>query len=479
MTPLSVLNLKNKNHNKRIKKRHYFLASVIVVVGSWITHSTTANINSDAQSSTEQLNAPVQVADIQTEDKELTDTVTAIGFLPQHDLSENEPLPTSTNKTIDEPQSNIIAVVNYKIKKGDSLGGIFKKLNLDLSLPYKISQHESAKKLVSIAVGKKISFELGEADQLHRIVYPKSKLQDFVVNFQNGKVSNTKLVDRPYQTEQATVSGEITSSLFLAAKEAGVSNAIIMEMVRIFGWDVDFALDIRKGDQFHIIYNRHTLNGETLKDGNILAAEFTTQGQTYQAIRFEDDKGKGNYYTPQGESMLGTFLRSPVEFSRISSKFGKRKHPILKTWRAHNGVDYAAARGTPILATADGKVTLAGKKGGYGRTVIISHAGRFSSLYAHMSRYGKGIKSGVRVKQGQIIGYIGSSGLATGPHLHYEFRVDGVHRNPLTYKTPKAKSIAETSKAKFLTMANKYTAQLKDINVDYQLAKAPETSINR
>jgi len=351
--------------------------------------------------------------------------------------------------------------------------------SLITKLPYKISQHESAKKLVSIAVGKKISFELGEADQLHRIVYPKSKLQDFVVNFQNGKVSNTKLVDRPYQTEQATVSGEITSSLFLAAKEAGVSNAIIMEMVRIFGWDVDFALDIRKGDQFHIIYNRHTLNGETLKDGNILAAEFTTQGQTYQAIRFEDDKGKGNYYTPQGESMLGTFLRSPVEFSRISSKFGKRKHPILKTWRAHNGVDYAAARGTPILATADGKVTLAGKKGGYGRTVIISHAGRFSSLYAHMSRYGKGIKSGVRVKQGQIIGYIGSSGLATGPHLHYEFRVDGVHRNPLTYKTPKAKSIAETSKAKFLTMANKYTAQLKDINVDYQLAKAPETSINR
>lgn len=172
--------------------------------------------------------------------------------------------------------------------------------------------------------------------------------------------------------------------------------------------------------------------------------------------------------------MLGTFLRSPVEFSRISSRFGNRKHPILKTWRAHKGVDYAASRGTPIRSTADGKVVHAGNKGGYGRTIVIRHAGRFSTLYAHMSGFAKNIRAGSRVKQGQTIGYVGSTGLATGAHLHYEFRLDGVHRNPLSFKTPKASSISKTNRPAFDKLSSRWLAKLDRIEKKYALAQASE-----
>ena len=244
-----------------------------------------------------------------------------------------------------------------------------------------------------------------------------------------------------------------------------------MDMVRIFGWDIDFVLDIRSGDSFHMIYEDYVMDGKKLTDGALLAAEFTTQGNTYRAIRFENDDGEYSYFAPNGESMLGTFLRSPVEFSRVSSKFGQRKHPILKTWRAHRGVDYAASRGTPIRATADGKVDLAGQKGGYGKTVILSHAGRFTTLYAHMTGFAKGIKRGARVQQGQVIGYIGSSGLATGPHLHYEFRLDGVHRNPLTYKTPKATAVKAEKAPQFNQLVSLWRNQLDTLRASIDSAE--------
>ena len=214
------------------------------------------------------------------------------------------------------------------------------------------------------------------------------------------------------------------------------------------------------------------LNDKKLADGHILAAEFSAQGRTYRAIRYTDDEGNYSYYTPTGESMLGTFLRSPVEFSRISSRFGKRKHPISKKWRAHKGVDYAAARGVPIRATADGKIIHAGRKGGYGKTIILRHAGRFTTLYAHMNGYAKGMRTGQRVKQGETIGYVGSTGYSTGPHLHYEFRFDGVHRNPLTYKTPKASSVKPELKSHFLEVASSWEVELDKLQKQYLLAKA-------
>ena len=463
--------------NKKIKKHHWFLGSLVIVIGSWITHTTTANISDktpEHKTVSEKNNN--QVASSRT-------SSIKYGGNARVSLNNLKPIVTPIDLMLAEqsgaePKEDF-ETINYKVKKADSLGTIFRKLGLNQSIPYKISQHKTAKALVSISVNKNLRFELDSKKQLRRISYDYNSLQELVVVLDNNNVLYSEKVDHPYHTEQRVASGEINSSLYEAALEAGVSNRIIMEMVRIFGWDIDFVLDIRSGDHFHIIYDRFMMDGKMLKDGNILAAEFTTQGQTYRAIRFEDADGESNYYTPHGKSMLGTFLRSPVEFSRISSRFGRRKHPILKKWRAHNGVDYAAARGTPIRATADGKIKLASKKGGYGRTVVISHADRFSTLYAHLNGYGKGIKSGARVKQGQVIGYVGSSGLATGPHLHYEFRVDGVHRNPLTYKTPKARSIKGESKLDFFIAANAMQKQLDSIDQDYQTAKAVEASINR
>lgn len=223
--------------------------------------------------------------------------------------------------------------------------------------------------------------------------------------------------------------GTIYSSLFVAGKKAGLTSNLILEMATIFAWDIDFALDLRKGDQFVVIYTKD----------KILAASFTNRGQKHVAIRYTDKQGKTDYYSPQGHSLRKAFLRTPVKFSRISSHFNlKRKHPILNRIRAHRGVDYAAPTGTPVRATANGKIIFRGVYGGYGKTIIIRHQRKYSTLYAHLSRYHKKIRSGRRIQQGEIIGYIGSTGLATGPHLHYELRINGRHRNPLTVKLPKA-----------------------------------------
>lgn len=383
----------------------------------------------------------------------------------------SEPISTPEALIKQEP---VYTTITHQVTKGESLGIIFKKLNFDLGLPYKISKHSIAKQLVSLSIGKTLSFKFDDNELLREIHYPSTALKNLVVKLDEQQEIDAEFIDVAYFKKQRSVSAEITSSLYESALDSGLSITTIMEMVRIFGWDIDFVLDIRAGDHFHVIYEDYIADngsGETLSNGNILAAEFTTQGKSYRAIRFESN-GDASYYTPQGESMLGTFLRSPVEFSRISSRFGKRKHPILKKWRAHNGVDYAASRGTPIRATADGKVTLAGKKGGYGNTVILRHAGRFTTLYAHMSGFAKGVRRGKHVKQGDTIGYIGSTGLATGPHLHYEFRFDGVHRNPLTYKTPKASAVAAESKAEFKAIAQNWMAKLDQQEKQYVVAKA-------
>ena len=456
------------NPEKKIKKRHWLLASALVVVGSWITHTTTANIeNKPALGSVSKVSIEQSARKLALSSFNKFEPFKFIAPIPLVLKSQ----PNFSQSNIENSQEEL-DTITHTISKGESLGTIFKKLKLDMSIPHRISKHDDAKELVSLSVGKELSVKVDDKNALHSITYQKNKLQEFVVSFEDNEITNTKTVDLPFQTHQQIVSGEITSSLYEAALEVGMSNSIVMEMVRIFGWDVDFVKDIRSGDHFHVIYESHALNDKWLGDGNILAAEFTTQGETYRAIRFEDEHGEASFYTPEGQSMLGTFLRSPVEFSRISSRFGKRKHPILKTWRAHNGVDYAAKRGTPIRSTASGKVVHVGKKGGYGRTVVITHAGRFSTLYAHMNKYAKGLKAGDRVKQGETIGYVGSSGLATGPHLHYEFRVDGVHRNSLTYKTPKANSISEASKLKFESISIPMLAQLDSIDENYKLAKS-------
>ena len=207
-----------------------------------------------------------------------------------------------------------------------------------------------------------------------------------------------------------------------------------MELAGIFGWDIYFALNIRRGDHFTVVYDQLYLDGKKIGNGDILAAEFVNQGQVYRAVRYEKPNGTADYYTPDGNSMRKEFLRTPVAFTRISSRFSLgRYHPILNRIRAHKGVDYAAPTGTPIKATGDGRVAFRGRKGGYGNVVILDHGRGYSTLYGHMSRFARGERVGTRVHQGQVIGYVGSTGMATGPHLHFEVRADGVTTDPVRY----------------------------------------------
>ena len=452
--------------NTPIRKRHWFAGSMLVMIGSWITHTTTATIaNPSRQIQQAGIILPpfYEAEKIHVQPEKQSDS--QLSLIADMD----EPaLPMTTIERKTKP----LKVESHTVKNGESLGIIFRKKGYDLSIPYNISKHPIAQQLVSLSAGKELAFKIDDTNSLTGISYPISALNELHVDLEGQKIVNADIKTLDHDIVERSVSAEIKSSLFLSAQKAGLSQNLIMEMVRIFGWDIDFVLDIRSGDSYHVVYNEYQKDDKKLADGNILAAEFTTQGHTYRAIRYEDSDGNASHYTPEGKSMLGTFLRSPVKFSRISSRFGKRKHPISKKWKTHKGTDYAASRGTPIRATADGKITLAGRKGGYGKTVVIRHAGRFSTLYAHMNGFAKGVRSGKRVKQGDVIGYVGSTGYSTGPHLHYEFRVDGVHRNSLTYKTPKASSIGVESKEEFAFLANKMAARLKGVKEEYLVAQA-------
>lgn len=457
--------ISNKPVEKHIRKRHWVLGSAVVFFGSWITHTTTATIAIDPVSPRQTNQTAASVALGSTESLQIQPfTFTA---LP----AEQTPV---AKIEIQSPKTTPVfaSEKSHKVRRGESLGAIFRKLDLGHRIPHFISQHADAKRLTSLSVGKELRFRFDDQDNLIQIRYPESGLTDFVVQLDGETIVETGSQDHAFETVEHRVSGEITTSLYQAARKAGLSSNMVMEMAQVFGWDIDFAQDIRAGDSFHLVYTDFRIGDKKLADGDILAAEFTTQGHTYRAIRFESPNGGVSYYSPEGESMLGTFLRSPVEFSYISSRFGRRIHPISKKWKAHKGVDYAASRGTPIRATADGKVIHAGRKGGYGKTIILRHAGRFSTLYAHMNGFAKNIKSGSRVKQGQIIGYVGSTGMSTGPHLHYEFRVDGTHQNPLTYKTPKASSVAEEEKAAFYALAQQQMAKLDSVRAQYANVKS-------
>ncbi|MBE9533260.1 MAG: peptidoglycan DD-metalloendopeptidase family protein [Proteobacteria bacterium] len=318
---------------------------------------------------------------------------------------------------------------------------------------------KSAKALLNLQLGHSLLIESNEQGHIHSLSYQINPLQTINVNRIEDDFTidiNNKLVEKRVNFS----SGQIHSSLFESGKQAGLSDALVMEMAGLFGWDVDFALDIRQGDRFSILYEEQFIDGKKYQTGTILAAEFTNQGKTFKAIRFTDKSGRTSYYTPKGFSMRKTFLRSPVDFRRISSRFGKRKHPILNRMRLHKGVDYAARRGTPIQSSGDGKVIFRGRKGGYGRVVIVQHGSRYQTLYAHMNGFKRGIRVGKHVKQGQTIGFVGSSGRATGPHLHYEFRVNGSHRNPLTVKLPNAAPIKTAYKDDFMAHAERLLSQL-------------------
>jgi len=264
-------------------------------------------------------------------------------------------------------------------------------------------------------------------------------------------------------TRQHIASGVITGSLFASAERAGMDQRTTMNLVEIFSWDIDFARDMRSGDTFKVIYEERFDDEGKALGSSILAARFVNQGRQYVAIRYKQADGRVDYFTPDGKSLRKAYLKAPVKFSRISSRFSlRRKHPILGYTRAHRGVDYAAPRGTPVHAIGDGYIAFKGWKGGYGRFILIRHTNRLhSTAYAHMSRYARGIKRGQHVRQGQVIGYVGMSGLATGPHLHFEFRIRGRAVNPLTVKYPPARPVAKKERDRFLQQAAPLLGQLK------------------
>jgi murein DD-endopeptidase MepM/ murein hydrolase activator NlpD len=257
----------------------------------------------------------------------------------------------------------------------------------------------------------------------------------------------------PTVTER-TAQVVIEDALFLAAQKANLDDRLALTLAEIFQWDIDFVLDIRKGDRFELLYEEQSLDGDVIGTGAILAARFVNRGEIFEAVRYEDPAGNSSYYTPGGRSLRKAFLRAPVQFTRISSNFNlRRKHPLWNTARPHRGIDYAAPTGTPVVAAGDGKVVKATRNAPSGNYVVLQHGERYQTKYLHLSRFAKGLKAGQRVKQGQVIGYVGSTGWATGPHLHYEFLVGGAHQNPRTVALPKADPIAPEAKAEFTRLA--------------------------
>lgn len=353
-----------------------------------------------------------------------------------------EPLPyiSEQNKKF-VPVSPATETIQVEVESGESLSLIFQKVGLpDVELLNILSLNKDSEKLKNLKPGQKIKFEVSD-NLLQKLVVEITNLESLIFSRQGKSFSMKREAVKP-DTIIVAAGTELETSLYMDGKKIGLSDSVIMQLTAIFAWDIDFSQNIRIGDRFKIIYEKLEIKGEYYKTGRILAAEFINQANRYTAFLNIDDNGNNSYYTEKGHALQKTFLRNPVDLVRISSRFNlKRKHPILNRIRAHKGVDYAAPIGTPIRATADGQVKYLGAKGGYGSTIELQHGGKYTTLYAHLSDYAKELKISSKVTQGQIIGYVGKSGLATGPHLHYEFRVNGEHRDPLTVKLPAERSI--------------------------------------
>jgi len=326
-----------------------------------------------------------------------------------------------------------------------------------------IAGKEDAAGLYDLRPGETIKLRIDHTGRFRELVYPTSPNAALRLT-RSGETISIDRETRQLETRFAYVSGTIVTSLFDDAQTAGLSDALILKLIEIFGWDIDFALQVRAGDTFAVVYEEKYWMGQKVSDGIILAAEFINRNVPFRAFALHDRDGFTDYYSEQGMSMRRDFLRTPVEFSRISSRYTTRRfHPILKTWRAHRGVDYAAPTGTPVRATAKGRVFSIGKDGGYGNAVVLRHGGKYSTLYAHLHRFQRGLRPGSYVDQGQIIGYVGKTGLATGPHLHYEFRVNEVHQDPLAIRFPGAKPVPAHLREAFFRNVHLLTADLERI----------------
>lgn len=353
------------------------------------------------------------------------------------------------------------------VARGDTFARLLAEAGIDRRLVHALTRAgDAGESLARLQPGEELRLGFGPEGTLQRLVHRVSPERKRVFE-RDGDGFEGRAVEEPLERRLHYTHGEIDSSLFRAGAEAGLGNRLIMDLVGIFGWDIDFVLDIRDGDRFTVVYETFYKEGKPVREGEIVAAEFINQGRTFRAVRYTDPSGDTAYFEPDGTSMRKAFLRSPVKFTRISSRYGQRRHPVLGTMRDHNGVDYAAPNGTPVRVTGDGRIEMRGRKGGYGNMIVVRHGGRYSTAYAHLSGFARGQAAGSHVEQGDIIGFVGSTGQSTGPHLHYEFRVNGVHRDPLTVEFPSVDPVADAHRAHFREQSRPLLAQLDTLHRAY------------
>jgi murein DD-endopeptidase MepM/ murein hydrolase activator NlpD len=358
-------------------------------------------------------------------------------------------------------QASVASTIEVVVGRNDTLDAIFRRMSLDTADLAAIRQLPGIRQSLDFLKpgdAIKLTHSDGEIKELTRKVSDTQTLK--VVREDAGFAA--RMIDRPVQTRIRTATATIDSSLFQAAEAADISDMVALKLANVFAWDIDFVLDIREGDRFTVVYEQIYQDGKYLRDGEVLAAEFVNAGKVYRAVRFvADDSRSANYFTPDGLPMRKALLRAPVDFTRVSSVFNPhRMHPILNRIRGHMGTDYAAPTGTPVHAAGDARVSFAGRRGGYGNALVLAHSNSVSTLYGHMSRFAKHIRVGTHVQQGDVIGYVGMTGLATGPHLHYEYLVNGVHRNPQTVQLPGAEPLHAEMLQKFHTLSAPLLADL-------------------
>ena len=344
-----------------------------------------------------------------------------------------------------------------RFQRGDTLAGMLGRLGISDSEARRLMRTPALRLL---RPGHTVAGEVNAEGELLRLSYLAGRGTLTTVE-RFGEAFRTMEGAAPLRAEVVMRSGTIRSSLFAAADASGVPDSVAVRIADIFAGDVDFHRELREGDRFAVVYEQYFLNGRPVHAGRVLAAEFVNQGRRFRALHYALAQGGGGYYAPDGSNLRKAFLRSPLEYSRISSGFGMRRHPFQRTWRAHSGIDFAAPTGTRVRAAGDGVVEFAGPKPGYGNMVTVRHRGQYSTVYAHLSRFAPGVQRGARVAQGDAVGFVGQTGWATGPHLHYEFRIAGQSRNPYAIAMPAGEPVPPAEVAAYRRHAEPLLARLE------------------
>ena len=383
--------------------------------------------------------------------------------------------PEIISETLLLPKQNTAKIQTKKIhivQEGENLSLIFEKYQVSLNDTYKIFRKDKSNEIKNILPNDRLEF-LSIGGELQEILIHKGPLLSYQIELSPQMTIKRK--DKKPELLNSFKTGVIESSFYLAGLKNDIPESVIMDLAYIFGWDIDFVFDIRAGDRFKLLYETPFVDGQQIENGSILFAEFYNQDNRYTAIRYKGKNKKWEYFNNFGGSLEKAFLRAPLDFAYVSSHFNpNRRHPILNTIRAHNGVDYAAKRGTPIRSTGEGVIQSVGWKSGYGRTIVIRHGGEITTLYAHLDKYHPSISKGIKISQGQTIGYVGDSGLATAPHLHYEFRIGAKRTDPLKVALPSASPLDQSKMGQFQALRNNYIEI-----ADQLLSKDPNENLFR